>query len=104
MIHPPSVGPMTGATTMPTPYAAMALPCFSGGKLSSRMDCASGCMPPPPAPCRIRATISMGILSAMPHSMDAPVKARIESISSRLRPMRRAIQPEAGSMMAFETR
>ena len=37
----------------------------------------------------------------MPQSMEAPVKTRIERISRRLRPMRRAIQPEAGSMMAF---
>ena len=61
-------------------------------------------MPPPPAPCSTRATISIGILIDMPHSIDASVKTRIEIISSRLRPMRRAIQPEAGSMMAFETR
>ena len=40
----------------------------------------------------------------MPHSIDARVKARIESISSRLRPMRRASHPEAGSMMPFDTR
>ncbi len=68
------------------------------------MDCASGCMPPPPTPCSTRATISMGMLMAMPQSMDAAVNDRMESISRRLRPMRRAIQPEAGSMMAFETR
>jgi len=68
------------------------------------MDCASGCMPPPPAPCNTRATISMGMFNDMPQRIDAPVKARIEIINRRLRPMRRAIHPEAGNRMALETR
>ena len=61
-------------------------------------------MPPPPIPCRIRATISIGILMAIPHSREAPVNTRIEIINRRLRPMRRVIHPAAGSMMALETR
>ena len=62
----------------------MAVPCCSGGKLSSRMDCASGCMPPPPTPCSTRATISMGMFRDMPQSMEAPVKARMESMQQAL--------------------
>ena len=68
------------------------------------MDCARGCIPPPPTPCRMRATISIGMLIAMQHSMEAPVKRMMDSISSRLRPIRRVIQPVAGNMMAFDTR
>ena len=68
------------------------------------MDWASGCIPPPPMPCRMRAAISMGMLTAMPHSSEATVKMRMEMSSSRVRPMRRAIQPAAGSMMAVATR
>ena len=55
-------------------------------------------------PCNTRATISMGMVNATPHSSEATVKMTIESSSSRLRPMRRAIHPAAGSMMALETR
>ena len=104
MIHPPKVGPMTGATTTPTPYTAIAVPCWRGGKLSSKIDWARGCMPPPPTPCRMRATISIGMLTAMPHSSDAPANTRMEIINRRLRPIRRVIHPAAGSMMALETR
>ena len=68
------------------------------------MDCASGCMPPPPAPCSTRARISMGMLSANPQNMEAAVKSRMEMISRRLRPMRREIHPDAGNMMALATR
>ena len=68
------------------------------------MDCANGCMPPPPSPCSTRAKISMGMFNDIPQSIDATVNNRMEIISSRLRPMRRASQPEAGSIMAFETR
>jgi hypothetical protein len=46
----------------------------------------------------------MGMDIAMPHSSEAAVKMRMEVSSRRLRPMRRAIHPAAGSMMAFETR
>ena len=55
-------------------------------------------------PCNTRATISMGMVNATPQSSEAAVKMRMEMISSRLRPMRRAIHPAAGSMMALETR
>ena len=68
------------------------------------MDCASGSMPPPPMPCKTLATISIGMLNAMPQSSEAAVKIRMERIRRRLRPMRRAIHPAAGSMMALETR
>ena len=46
----------------------------------------------------------MGMLKAAPQSMEAPVKTRMDTMSRRLRPMRRAIQLVAGSMMALETR
>ena len=95
---------MIGATMTPMPKAAIAVPCWRGGKLSSRMDCASGCIPPPPMPCRTRATISMGMVSATPQSSEAMVKIRMEIKSSFLRPIRRAIHPAAGSMMALATR
>jgi len=104
VIQPPRVGPITGATTTPRPYTAMAVACLRGGKLSSRIAWDSGSMPPPPSPCRIRAAMSMGMLMARPHSMEAAVNTRMEISISRLRPILRAIQPVAGSMMALDTR
>src|ERR1035441_4544198 len=52
-------------------------------------------MPPPPMPCSTRATISIGMSMATPQSREAAVNSRIEISSRRLRPMRRAIQPDA---------
>ena len=49
---------MTGATTTPMPKMAMAMPCFSRGKLSTRMACDTGCSAPPPRPCSTRKKIS----------------------------------------------
>jgi len=48
--------------------------------------------------------LPVGMLTETPQSSEAMVNDRIESISSFLRPMRRAIQPEAGSMIPLATR
>src|SRR4029077_5469289 len=53
-IQPPRVGPTTGATTTATPNTAKAWPRFAGGNASARIDWATGTMPPPPNPCRMR--------------------------------------------------
>ena len=68
---------------MPRPYMAMADPCCSGGKLFSNMDCASGCIPPPPIPCRMRATINIGRLAARPHNGPLLLKAAMEKKGSQ---------------------
>ena len=47
---------------------------------------AIGTIAPPPAPCKIRATISDGRLQASPHSAEAIVNITMHEIKTRLRP------------------
>ncbi len=86
MIQPPSVGPMMGATTTACANVAMAMPRFCGGKLSSIIACAIGTMAPPPAPCKIRAIISIGRFTAMPHKADESVNIAMQEMKTRFRP------------------
>src|SRR5215510_11628384 len=65
-IQPPSVGPTTGATTTATPNSAKACGRFAGGKVSARIDCATGTMPPPAKPCRTRNSSKDCRLGAIP--------------------------------------
>ena len=71
--QPPRVGPTTGATTMPRPNKAVAVPRWVGGKLSNRMAWESGCMAPPPKPCKIREITSIGMEVAIPQVSEANV-------------------------------
>src|ERR1700733_6303960 len=84
--QPPSVGPIIGATTIPKPYKALAVPRWLGGKLSSKIDWAKGCMAPPPKPCSTRAKIRMGMLAATPQTKEASVKIMVQPIKNLLRP------------------
>ena len=56
-----------------------AVPCFSGGKLSSRTPWLLGCSPPPANPCNTRKTMICPRLLAKPHKADASVKTPIDS-------------------------
>ena len=71
---------MTGATTTPMPKIAMAMPCFSRGKLSTRMACETGCSAPPPSPCRTRKKISTPSEGAMPHKKELNVNSATQII------------------------
>ena len=73
--QPPSVGPTTGATTTATPNSAKAWPRFAGGNASARIDCATGTMPPPPRPCRMRNSSSAFRFGAKPHSTELSVNS-----------------------------
>src|ERR1700682_226526 len=73
VIQPPKVGPMAGATTTAIPYNEKAMPRFSTENVSARIACSDGCRPPPPAPCRTRAMMSIGRLVAMPHKNEQTV-------------------------------
>jgi hypothetical protein len=48
--------------------------------------------------------INIAMLTATPHRRDAQVNTAMEVINRRLRPIRRAIHPVAGSMIALETK
>ena len=104
VIQPPNVGPMMGATTMPMPYTAIAMPCLVRGKLSTRMAWEMGCRPPPPAPWRIRKKISRGRFGAKPQRKELMVKMMTQPMKRRLRPRSMESQPVSGSTMALEIR
>ena len=104
MSQPPSVGPSTGARTTPRPKAAIDIERFSTGKLSSRMDCESGCNAPPPAPCKILASRITPSEGAAPQKNEAMVNRITQTSKNRLRPKRRANQFDVGRITAFATR
>ncbi len=64
---------MMGPKMTPTPNRAMALPCSSLGKRSSRMAWLMGTMAPPASPCSTRMPMSMGSDTAPPEPMEARV-------------------------------
>ena len=68
--QPPSVGPITGATTTAMPNSAKPWPRLAGGNESARIDCDTGTMPPPPKPCRMRNSSRVGRFHAKPHSTE----------------------------------
>src|ERR1035437_6816876 len=74
------------------------------GKLSSRIDCESGCSAPPPAPCITRASRITPSEGAAPQKNDATVKIVTQISRKRLRPKRRANQFDAGRITALATR
>ena len=54
------------------------MPCFSGGKLSSRMPWLHGWSPPPASPWITRNKIISSRLVAMPHAAEARVNRAID--------------------------
>ncbi len=80
MIHPPSHGPIVGATTTAIPYTANAIPRFASGNVSFKMACSLGCNPPPPAPCKIRKNTSTPRLGASPHKNELTVNSATHDI------------------------
>ena len=93
-----------GAIMMPTPHAAMAVPRCRSGKISHMMACDSGMSGPPPMPWMIRATRSVSMLGARPHSIEASVKTTVQARKNRFRPSTPASHPVAGRMMALAAR
>ena len=86
MIQPPSVGPMMGATITAMENVAIATPRLATGKLSSKIAWAMGTIAPPPKPCKMRAAISIGRFTAIPHNADAKMNIPMHEISTRFRP------------------
>jgi hypothetical protein len=60
------------------PNNVWAAPCFSSGRLSSRVAWLDGWNPPAASPWITRNRISCGRLAAMPHSTEATVKTAID--------------------------
>ena len=80
MIQPPRRGPTIGPIMAPMPKMAMAWPCFSRGKASSRMDWLIGTRPPPPMPWRTRKNMRLFRLHAEPHMKELNVNNAMEAI------------------------
>jgi hypothetical protein len=78
VIHPPIVGPNTGATTVATAVSENARPRCAGGKVSRMMDCWFGCRPPPKKPWRIRNTMSWPKFCEMPHRNEHTVNMAMQ--------------------------
>ena len=93
-----------GATTMPSPQNAIALPRSRGGKASSITACESGCKAPPVAPCTTRKAIKTLSDGAMPQRTEAAVNPNTAVIRMRLRPKRLASHPVMGKTTALATR
>jgi hypothetical protein len=102
--QPPNVGPTTGATATATPYSAKAWPRFSGGNASTRIDEATGAMPPPAKPCMMRNSSSNCRFQAMPHSTEFAVNSARQIRKKRLRPSIFSRNALAVRMMALATR
>ncbi len=69
------MGPIRAAT----PNNVMAVPCFSGGKLSIKIAWLLGWSPPPARPWITRNRMICPRLVAMPQSAEAMVNTRIDS-------------------------
>ena len=62
------------------------MPRLASGKLSSKIAWAMGTIAPPPAPCKMRAKISIGRFTAMPHNADANMNMPMQEMNTRFRP------------------
>ena len=92
---------MTGAVSPATPNSVMAVPCFSGGKLSIRIPWLAGWRPPPAMPWITRKRISSSRLVARPHSTEAMVKTAMDRRKYLRRPRWAESQPVIGRMVAL---
>ena len=100
----PQTGPAAGAQLITMPDMPMAVPRFSGGKMSMGTTATSGSCTPAPAACRMRPTRSASKLGAMPQSAVPATNATIEAKNS-LRVGKRSIRkPLMGTMIPFTRR
>src|SRR2546430_16809674 len=80
----------------PTPQIAIARPRWWKGKISQRIACESGMIGPPPRPWKMRATISVVRLGAIPERNELTTKSVAQIRKNRLRPNNPASHPVAG--------
>ena len=100
----PTMGPITGPNTDPTPHITSANGCKWRGKVASRIAWPSGAIGAPKAPCRTRAKIRVSRLLARPQRADAAANpATVPNIMLR-QPRRPASQAVSGVTMAVAIR
>ena len=99
MIIPATTGPAAGATDMTMPAMPMAVPRFSGGKMSMGTTATSGSCTPAPAACRMRPTMSISKPGAKAHRT-VPAMNVVMDAKKSLRVGKRSMRyPEMGTMM-----
>ena len=99
MMPPASTGPAAGAQLITMPAMPMAVPRFSGGKMSMGTTPTSGSCTPAPAACRMRPTMSNSKLGAAAHNAVPTINAAMDAKNS-LRVEKRSMRnPVMGTMM-----
>src|SRR5439155_1853876 len=88
----PTIGPIIAGIVIQ--FIAETRP--ARGKLRSRISRPTGVIIAPPKPCTTRIVISIGRLSASPHSAEPPANSRTAAQNTRRAPNRSAIQPLTG--------
>ena len=96
---PASTGPAAGAQLITMPAMPMAVPRFSGGKMSMGTTPTSGSCTPAPAACSTRPTMSSSNVGAPAHSA-VPTMNDISETKKSLRVEKRSMRnPVMGTMM-----
>ncbi len=90
---PPSSGPMATARPVTAPQAPNAAPRSLPRKASASSASDTANMIAPPTPCKARESWSISVLTAKPHSTDAPVNTTRPISHSRRRPYMSARLP-----------
>ena len=83
---PPMIGPPIPAAVHTPEKYAWYWPRSRGVTMSEITVCTMGRMPPPPRPCRPRATISIGMFGATAHSTEPRMNSDIAAMIMALRP------------------
>ena len=78
VIQPPKVGPKVGKTTSPIRKTGWTTACSLGEKTWTKVACAVEIRAAPPAPCKMRQTISPPRLCDVPQKNEATVNKTIE--------------------------
>src|SRR5262247_2156401 len=93
-----------GASMMPVPHTAMAVPRSSRGKISHITAWAMGTTGVAASPCRMRIATRNSRLGAMPERKELAVKVTVQMRKKRRRPNTEVSQPLAGMTMALAAR
>jgi hypothetical protein len=102
-IHPPRIGPSTGATRVVMAHSAMAAGARSLGKIRVSKVCDKGIRQPPASPCMMRPNTSMLSDPEKPHKAEKIPNNIMAVVNTRTAPNRAASQPVSGTTIASAT-
>ena len=104
MIHPPTIGPVVGASTASTPAMVVAIPCRRTGKSRNTAENTAGINVPPANPCTTRAVMSVAKLPLAAQAIDAMVKTTTAVTNSHRMVSVRVRKPVSGIAMTSAIR